>query len=267
MPRQQGYYSLVQYCPDPARAEVANVGVLLFSPGHEFIDVRLSKGVQHVKSIFKGRDLDAEQIRFAKKTIKDRVAHQKKELQTLDDLKQFISLRFNTVLLTPPRSIAVEDPSAQLEALFQELVGPESQRRTLPRPYPEVDAFFRQPEIAQHVEFDKEIIIPKYNRPVKMPYVFTNGQVFHVMPHRFTSASEAFRIMGEGKLLARFGAECGQEQVFNVLPEVEPTAEHPLLREEVLDLLDGLCEDKVRVIDSGRVDEFLVELAGKAAAH
>jgi hypothetical protein len=267
MPRQQGYYSLVQYCPDPARAEVANVGVLLFSPGHNYIDVRLSKSVRHVRSVFKGLDLDAKQIDYAKRAIKDRVAHQKKEIQTLDDLKRFISLRFNTVLLTSPRSIAVEEPQRQLDSLFEELVGPESQRRNMPRPYPELEVFFRQSEIAPHVEFDKEIVIPKYNRSLKMPYVFTNGQVFHVMPYRFTSASEAFRIMGEGTLLARYGADSGQEQVFNVLPEVEPTEAHPRLRDEVLELLDGLQEDRVRVIGHDGVGEFLKELGGKAAAH
>ena len=267
MPRQQGYYSLVQYCPDPARAEVANVGVLLFSPGHNYLDVRLSRSVQHVRSVFKGRELDAEQIRHAKRAIKDRVSHQKEELQTLDDLKHFISLRFNTVLLTAPRSIAVEEPQRQLESLFEELVGPESPRRSMPRPYPELEAFFRKPEIVPHVEFDKEIVIPKYNRPVKMPYVFTNGRAYHVMPHRFTSASEAFRIMGEGRLLARYGAESGHEQVFNVLPEVESTEAYPRLRDEVLELLDGLQEDRVRVIGHDGVGEFLKELGGKAAAH
>lgn len=267
MPRQQGYYSLVQYCPDPARAEVANLGVLLFSPGHDYIEVRLSKSVQHVKSVFKGRDLDTDQIRQATRALSNRVAHEKISFTTIDDLKHFISLRFNTVLLTAPRSIAVEEPHRQLESLFQELVGPEPQRRNMPRPYPELEVFFRQPEIAPHVEFDKEIVIPKYNRPVKMPYIFTNGRAYHVMPHRFTSASEAFRIMGEGRLLARFGADSGQEQVFNVLPEVESTEEHPQLREEVLDLLDGLQEERVRVIGRSGVEEFLKALGAKAAAH
>ena len=267
MPRQQGYYSLVQYCPDPARAEVANVGVLLFSPGHNYLDVRLSKSVRHVRSVFKGRDLDADQIIHAKQAIKERVARQKNDFQTLDDLKHFISLRFNTVLLTPPRSIVVEDPHAQLESLFQELVGPESRRRSMPRPYPELEVFFRQPEIAPHVEFDKEIVIPKYNRTLKMPYVFTNGRVYHVMPHRFTSASEAFRIMGEGRLLARYGAHSGQEHVFNVLPKAESTPDNPNLGSEVLDVLEGLQGANVRVIREPGIEEFLADLHEKVKSH
>jgi Protein of unknown function (DUF3037) len=40
--RAKGYYCIVQYTPDRARGEAANVGVLLFSPEHHFIDVELS---------------------------------------------------------------------------------------------------------------------------------------------------------------------------------------------------------------------------------
>ena len=224
MPRQQGYYSLVQYCPDPARAEVANVGVLLFSPGHDFIDVRLSRGVQHVKSVFKGRELDAAQIRHAKRALKDRVACQKNELRTLDNLKHFISLRFNTVLLTAPRSIAVEDPPAQLESLFQELVGPESKRRSMPRPYPELETFFRQPEIAPSNSTRKSSFP---NSTVRK-----NALRFHQRPDLSRDApsihlGRRFRIMGEEAraLRNRRPTRSG----FNVLPEWSHRR-HPQLR-------------------------------------
>ena len=44
----KGYFCLVQYCPDLARREVANVGVLLFSPEHDFLEARLVTGNQRV---------------------------------------------------------------------------------------------------------------------------------------------------------------------------------------------------------------------------
>jgi len=37
-----GYYSLVQYCPDPSRVEAANVGAILFCPTLPYLDVRMS---------------------------------------------------------------------------------------------------------------------------------------------------------------------------------------------------------------------------------
>ena len=46
----KGYFCLVQYCPDLARQEVANVGVLLFSPDHDFLEARLVTGNQRVEN-------------------------------------------------------------------------------------------------------------------------------------------------------------------------------------------------------------------------
>lgn len=38
----KGHYSLIQYCPDPARRESVNVGVLLFCPEAEFLSALVS---------------------------------------------------------------------------------------------------------------------------------------------------------------------------------------------------------------------------------
>ena len=260
MPRQQGYYSLVQYCPDPARAEVANVGVLLFSPGHHFIDVRLSTNVKHVKSVFSALNLDTGQIRMAKRSLQERIEVQKSSFQTLEDLTQFIDQRANAVVLTAPRSIAVENPETELTELFHELVEPEKEKRLREKPFPQVDAFFHRPEIRPFVEFDKNVAIPRYNKALKVPYVFTNGAIYNVLPHRFTSAAEAIRIMGEGTLLTKYGNTDGREQIFNVLP----SSENADIEAEVLDVLDGLKGDNVRVIDKAGVDGFLDDLRVKA---
>lgn len=261
MPRQQGYYSLVQYCPDPARAEVANVGVLLFSPGHHFIDVRVSKSVQHVRSVFRGLSLDTNQIRMAKRALQERIEIQKSAFHTLEDLTRFIDQRANTVVLTAPRSIAVEDPKAQLAELFHELVEPEKEKRLREKPFPQVDAFFHRAEISPFVEFDKNVDIPRYNKTLKMPYVFTNGAIYNVLPHRFATAAEAIRIMGKGKLLTKYGNTDGKKHIFNVLP----ASENADIEAEVLDVLDGLKGDNLHVIDKMDIDGFLDDLRVKAA--
>jgi hypothetical protein len=48
----KGYYSVMQYCPDPSRAQAANVGVVLLTeqPG---IGVRTSQTFARVKRFFK----------------------------------------------------------------------------------------------------------------------------------------------------------------------------------------------------------------------
>ena len=37
MNSKRGYYSLIQFCPEPSRAEAVNLGVLLFCPEAGFI--------------------------------------------------------------------------------------------------------------------------------------------------------------------------------------------------------------------------------------
>ena len=42
---ETGYYGLIQCCPNPSRLEAANVGVLLFSPEHAFLNRMLTAAV------------------------------------------------------------------------------------------------------------------------------------------------------------------------------------------------------------------------------
>ncbi len=42
MSTKRGYYSLIQFCPNPSRAEAVNLGVLLFCPEAGFIGARTS---------------------------------------------------------------------------------------------------------------------------------------------------------------------------------------------------------------------------------
>lgn len=44
MNTSKGYYSLVQYCPDRSRMESANLGVVLFCPDLDFLDVKFCRG-------------------------------------------------------------------------------------------------------------------------------------------------------------------------------------------------------------------------------
>jgi len=95
----KGYYALVQYCPDPSRAEAANVGVLLFCPEREFIDVRTAASNQHIARFF-GRDsYDADRLRTVKRFIEDRVQVHPSQFKTLEDLNRFIESRANDIII------------------------------------------------------------------------------------------------------------------------------------------------------------------------
>ena len=52
MKPSRGYYTIVQYCPDPSRLEAANIGVLLFCHSWAFCQVVMSDNHQRVERFF-----------------------------------------------------------------------------------------------------------------------------------------------------------------------------------------------------------------------
>ncbi len=119
----KGYYCLVQYCPDIARAEAANVGVVLFSPEHGFIRARVSDNNHRIVKFF-GRETDNyHHLNAMKNALVQRIEIEKAEFGTLENLQHFVHTRANKVILTEPRPVKLtHNPEAELEALFAELV-------------------------------------------------------------------------------------------------------------------------------------------------
>ena len=118
-----GHYSVIQYCPDRARAEAANVGVVLLVPDRGFIKARTAPGNDRVRRMFnlKGERLD--HMNAAKRAFESRFEVEAVHFHCAEDLVRFAGTRGNELLLTPPRSIRVDDPDAELTSLFEEFVG------------------------------------------------------------------------------------------------------------------------------------------------
>lgn len=124
MPGVRGYYGLIQYCPDASRAEAANVGVILFCPEPHFIGARISEGNERIRRFFgKDRPFDWGRVDAAKRAIVARLMTSRAELRSVEDLNRFIATRANELQVTPLRSVKVQYPEADLDALFKELVG------------------------------------------------------------------------------------------------------------------------------------------------
>lgn len=122
MKRDLGYYSLVQFCPDPGRAEVANIGILLFCPNQCYLGVKMAASHERIRTLFPWVPFDDQQLNAMKSWLRDRIAVEKDRLRALADVEHFAATRFNEVRLTAPRSLVVEMPKQQLDALFRELV-------------------------------------------------------------------------------------------------------------------------------------------------
>ena len=52
----RGYYSIVQYCPDPSRLEAVNIGVALFCPEIKFLKASFGRRKTGVKHLFGAQD-------------------------------------------------------------------------------------------------------------------------------------------------------------------------------------------------------------------
>ena len=119
--REQGYYSLIQYCPCPARAESVNIGVLLFSPKHGFLEVRMIEtDYSRIFAMF------PEASQYAIDGMKDWITcwieADQQTVKTKEDLDLFLEAFFNHLRPTPLRVVVVDDPERKLKELFDELV-------------------------------------------------------------------------------------------------------------------------------------------------
>lgn len=127
MTPQSGYYSLIQYCPDRGRAEVANIGVLLCCPSESFLEVKMSPDNSRAIRFF-GAGLDEERFNVVKSAFLSRFQREKGYLggRGLVDgpisINVFASTLANEIVMTDARPMKVLDPERDLSELFDHLV-------------------------------------------------------------------------------------------------------------------------------------------------
>src|SRR5262245_33328935 len=119
---KRGYYSLIQFCPDPARAEVANLGVVLFCPDLGFLDVRMAPDNDRVRQFFGDGSFDDWALNSGKQALCARLRADREDFRTVADLERFAQTRANELILTSPRPVKVVDPECDLATLYRDLV-------------------------------------------------------------------------------------------------------------------------------------------------
>lgn len=184
----KGYYCLVQYCPDIARAEAANVGVVLFSPEHRFIRAQVSSDNRRIKKFFGEEADNYEHLNAMKTALVKRIEVEKAEFGLLEDLQQFVETRANKVILTNPKPVKVFDPEADLMALFKELVDHPvkhlTERATLTL-RKRLDNVLSDAALTNYLRRDLEFDIPTLSEKLTIPYGFQNGRFNLIQPIPF----------------------------------------------------------------------------------
>lgn len=179
----KGYYSLVQYCPDPSRSEAANIGVLLFVPEKRFIQVRFSGGNDRVRRFFQKPDLHF--INDQKRALQSRIDKEGREFQTVADLEKFVGKRANEIVLTTPRTVRVTDATVSLEELCERLVGGRNKPPITPRLQTKLSDAFSKAGVINRLKRSVEVDVPILGRKVVAPFGYKNGRFNLIEPLQF----------------------------------------------------------------------------------
>ncbi|MBI4527523.1 MAG: DUF3037 domain-containing protein [Deltaproteobacteria bacterium] len=194
MDLSNGYYCLIQYCPDLSRLEAANIGVLLFCPERRFIRAKTAQGNDRIRKFFGSEDNDWTQINAIKNSIEGRLEVAGQQFKTLEDLTSFIATRANEIQITPPRPMKVLEPEQDLQELFEELVGGRY-RQPLKHVAPSVEKalskVFKEKSVEEFIVKDVTVTVPAFRTSLIVPFGFQNGRFNLIEPVRFQQTTES----------------------------------------------------------------------------
>lgn len=264
MTSERAYYSLIQFCPDSSRLEAANIGVLLYCPGRDFIKAEVSKGNRRVKRFFGEGSFDRVQLNSFKKAFCRRFELERDAFRTTEDVERFISTRANQLRMTPLRPMRCSDPDAELRSLFIELVGGHAFRTRESVSFPELRTAFKSPELFGRIEFEKEVVVPTVGKKVTVPYAYRNGVMNLIRTCGFTgSPDEAVKraeiVAVDGHLLRKHSCSTTTGMELVVVSRFSPALE------SVQSRIAGLFDDLgVQHFPGNRLSELIEKVRREA---
>ena len=191
-PPTTGYYSLIQYCPDRARLEAANIGVLLFCPERKYLRARLAPTNKRIDRFFGAEAGDLKQINAMKGLLTHRLEAEAQIIPDVAGLKHFAALLANEIIITEPRALLVEEPEVELAQLYEDMVGrfirkePAQERVLLHKLRDSLET----PRLKLLLQRDLEIQVPVVGSLMKVPYAWQNGRLNLIEAHEFNQHRE-----------------------------------------------------------------------------
>lgn len=263
---KQGYYSLIQYCPDWTRLEVCNLGVALLCPEMRYLDAMMVRSNSRVQSIFGKKHMPY--VKMFKERFAQRIRNERENIVNLEGLKAFISQRANYFRMTEPRSMAVEsNPDEELQRLFREIFAGKVSPQKMP--HPAIKTRLRKMIKEYGVSEERvlfnvpKIPVPGFSNTTITPCLgFMNGR-FNFVVYRYLTARNAFdtisRCLLTGqKLYEQTDSAWGKQQL-NFLAETDDKD----VKEQVKDNQKNFDAHNVTVYAS--VDDMARAVNDKAA--
>lgn len=265
MEAARGYYCLIQYCPDPSRAEAATIGVVLFCPDRHFIGAKIAASNDRVRRFFGRKSFDPKRLNVQKRSFGSRIRQHAEQFNTLEDLQLFIATRANELVLTSPRPMKVLDPQRELDDLFAELVGGRASREKRRPVLPELDQALHEERFRNKVRFNVPISVPITGTEISFPYAYQNGTLNLIKPQRFSEdPKEAFNTAlqraAQGNLLyLHSDGAPGKRKLVLVASFPSPDSDDLAKR------VSGIFSDhNVRMVPQSRIQDLLHEIEEQA---
>ncbi|MBI1311303.1 DUF3037 domain-containing protein [bacterium] len=208
--RHRGFYSLVQYCPDLSRLEVANVGVVLFCAELNYLGVELTQNHTRISQMFGRGQRDLKRLRAVKAGLEERLTSAGEDLKSLDRLNNLAALHVNTIRMTRFMPCRVSGtPQVDLQRIFEELVELPKHRKPVSKfeaLKKTLDDRFSAPEVSRRLRRDLKVRIPILDREEEIPYGYQNGRLNLIAPVVFPKKQAALedraaKYAVEGKFL------------------------------------------------------------------
>jgi hypothetical protein len=186
MSQHSGYYSVVQFCPDPSRLESVNIGVVLYSSTEKRLQVQMSESNQRIRRCFGNQDWNL--LDRARKAIARQLRSE--HFMTVDELIAYIAKRANMIQLTHPRPMRITDIEADTIELHKRLVGPEpSEPKCRIAGYLTKRLF--EAGVSDLVKKSVSVELPEIKKSIRVPYAYQNGRFNLISPVQFDADTEA----------------------------------------------------------------------------
>ena len=206
----RGFLSIIQFCPDLSRRECANVGLVMVVPTLHFFKVALAGDNAGPKKRFGATTFDEARLDLAKSAIAHRLEREAVNWSRPEDLLQFASKEGNHLLLTPPRTVLVEDAEAEFADYFTRLVHFTARKNRRVKA-PNLRDVFAAHLCGVPLEENVSMHVRGLGN-LKFPYAYRNGVRNLVTPEGFPADShraieKAKDLAVQGHLVARESGE------------------------------------------------------------
>jgi hypothetical protein len=240
-------------------AYLVNIGVLLSSPAHNFVEAKMNPSNGRWLRFFGAEDaLSSWWMDELRRFVPGRIRCERYRFETLENLTQFVNTRANNIVLTPPRYVRVTNPQADLDNLYRKLVlVPPSP--VLVRLYNTLDTTLSQPQFRKRVRRKVKVTVPVLGTTLRVPFAYRSDVWNLIVPVLFRGSRE--KVIGRASVLALQGRYLAQHKETPHPKRLVVVAEFAEGFKDLSPLVETLLrEHDVRLLPAENIERLADEL-------